>query len=66
MPDGFLFPFELERVNLDDYAALRSINDKKKQMIVGIFILINVLTVQILSKPGSLGLIPTHELVNVD
>jgi hypothetical protein len=28
MPDSFLFPFELERVSLDDYAALRSINDK--------------------------------------
>jgi hypothetical protein len=28
MPDGFLFPFELDRVNLDDYAALMSINDK--------------------------------------
>ncbi len=44
MPDGFLFPFELKRVELDDYAALKFINDKQKQMIVYLFILIKVLT----------------------
>ena len=30
MPDGFLFPFEIQRIDVDDYGAMKSINDKQK------------------------------------
>ena len=58
VPDGFLSPFEIAHLNLDSYGALLRITDKQIQMVIGIYILIKVLVVKILSNPTGLGLIP--------
>ena len=55
VPDDFLTKFEIHRVNLTNYGALKNATKEQKQMIIGFFLIGKALVINVLLNPQSLA-----------
>mmetsp|Transcript_38198 Transcript_38198/g.36559 ORF Transcript_38198/g.36559 Transcript_38198/m.36559 type:complete len:176 (+) Transcript_38198:103-630(+) len=54
--DGFMFPFEFNRLQLDEYGAIMKIDNNLTKMICGIYLISKILVAKVLLNPTKAGL----------
>ena len=55
IPNNFLTPFEIHRLNINKYGALQNPSHEAKQMLIGFFIIGKIMIGKIFLNPGDIG-----------